>query len=509
MAASEAISPALGRQRDALAGWLKNCFSFPVLLAAILFAGACVAAQTRFVDPDTWWHIHVGNLILSSGVWPTHDLFSFSVPGAGWMAYEWLGEVVFALAWRAGGYVGLAAVDFLFAGTIAILLYLYATLRSGKCKAACVAVSFFLPVLGAFFTLRPQLIGYVFLLATMILMERFRQGLTKRLWVLPAIFLVWVNTHGTFVLGAVVVGVYLLSGLFKFQAGGIVAVQWTPEQRRHLLIVMLLCMLVAPITPYGSRLAAYPLQMAFMQPVNVATILEWQPMSFRETLGKVFLVLMLAYFLMQVMLRVSYRLETLVLLIMAIFLTCLHVRFLLFFLFLFIPLIAEVLARWADAYKPEKDHRLLNAVVIALLAFGGMRYFSHPGDLAEAFTESYPVQAVAHLKQISLDTPMFNFYGWGGYLIWSEMPRNSVFVDGRADLYEYGGVLADYVSISNLEPQTPFLLRKYGIGACLMPVQSPLVTYLSASPDWRREYSDKTAVLFVRQTQIGARSFTR
>ncbi len=509
MAASEAISPAINRQREALAGWLKNCFSFPVFLAAILAAGACVAAHTRFVDPDTWWHIRVGDLILRTGTWPTHDMFSFSVPGAEWIAYEWFGEVVFASAWRLGGFVGLAAIDFLLAATIAILLYVYSTLRSGKCKAACVVVTFSLPVLGAFFTLRPQLLGYVFLLTTMILMERFRQGLTKRLWVLPAIFLVWVNTHGTFVLGAIVVGVYLLSGLFKFQAGGIVAVPWTPEQRRHLLLVMLLCMLVAPITPYGSRLAAYPLQMAFMQPVNVANIMEWQPMSFSEALGKVFLALMLVYFLLQVILRLSYRLETLALLIFAIFSACLHIRFLLFFLFLFVPLLAEVLARWADAYKPEKDLRLINAGVMALLVFAGVKYLSNAGRIADAFTSSYPVEAVAYLKQHPLTTPMFNDYGWGGYLIWSEMPRNSVFVDGRADLYEYGGVLADYVSITHLEEQAPFLLRKYGIGACLIEPKSPLATYLSASPDWHRAYSDGTAVLFVRQAQIGAGSLSR
>ncbi|MGH9704336.1 MAG: hypothetical protein ACRD4K_13260, partial [Candidatus Acidiferrales bacterium] len=399
MAASEALTPALGRQRDALAGWIKKCFSFPVFLAAILAAGACVAAHTRFVDPDTWWHIRVGEIILRSGTWPTHDLFSFSVPGSEWIAYEWFGEVIFALAWRLGGFVGLAAVDFLLSGTIAILLYVYATLRSGKCKAACVIVTFSLPILSAFFTLRPQLLGYVFLLTTMILMERYRQGLSKHLWVLPAVFLVWVNTHGTFVLGAVVVGAYLLSGLFKFQAGGIVAVPWTAEQRRHILLVMLLCMLVAPITPYGARLAAYPLQMAFMQPVNVANIMEWQPMTFDDALGKVFLAMMLGYFLIQVVSRISYRLETIALLIFAIFSACIHIRFLLFFLFLFVPLLAEAIARWADAYKPEKDLRLINAAVMLLLAFAGVRYLSHAGRISESFTKSYPVAAVAYLKQ--------------------------------------------------------------------------------------------------------------
>ena len=509
MAASEAISPAISRQRGTLAGWLKNCFSFPVLLAAIVAAGACVAATTLFVDPDTWWHIHVGDLILRSGTWPTLDMFSFSVPGAGWIAYEWFGEIVFALTWRLGGFVGLAAIDFLLAGTIGILLYVYATLRSGKCKAACVVVTLSLPVLGVFFTLRPQMVGYVLLLTTMILMERYRQGLTKRLWVLPAIFLIWVNTHGTFVLGALVVGVYLLSGLFEFQAGGIVAVRWTPKQRRHLLLVMLLCMLVASITPYGSRLAAYPLQMAFMQPVNVAIIMEWQPMTFTAAIGKVFLGLMLFYFLVQVTLRLSYRLETIALLVFAIFSTCVHIRFLLFFVFLFVPLLAEVLARWADAYKPEKDQHLINAAVIVLLIFAGVRYLSNSGKIAGEFTKTYPVEAVAYLKQHPLATPMFNDYGWGGFLIWSGMPRNSVFIDGRADFYEYGGVLADYVSITHLERSTPFLLRKYDIGACLIDPSSPLATYLSASPDWRLSYSDGTATLFVRQGQVAAGSLNR
>ncbi len=62
-----------------------------------------------------------------------------------------------------------------------LLLYYYAYLRSGNVKAAFVDSALVLPVAQAFFALRPQLLGYNFLLITrstvtvLGFMELFRQ----------------------------------------------------------------------------------------------------------------------------------------------------------------------------------------------------------------------------------------------------------------------------------------------------------------------------------------------
>ena len=67
---------------------------------------------------------------------------------------------------------------------------------------------------------------------------------------------------------------------------------------------------------------------------------------------------------------------------------------------------------------------------------------------------------VRYLKQrgvyvlFNTNGTLLNEYGWGGYLIWSLGPQQKVFIDGRADIYEYAGVLPDYISMTRMESST-------------------------------------------------------
>src|SRR3970282_736821 len=141
----------------------KVCF-FPVFLGALLLAGVFACARMTPPEPDTWWHTAVGEQILRVGAWPEVDSYSFTVSGTEWMAYEWLGEVVMALAARAAGLQGQTALVIILAGLIFLLLYYWCYLRSGNVKAAFVACTLVLPLSGLFFVLRPQLLGYILLL---------------------------------------------------------------------------------------------------------------------------------------------------------------------------------------------------------------------------------------------------------------------------------------------------------------------------------------------------------
>lgn len=202
--------------------------SFPALLAVLLVFAAFVAARRNLPDPDTWWHLVVGEEILTTGTWPTADHYSFTVSGKDWMAYEWLGEVLMALAGRAGGLPALALVLIALCAVFFLLLYYLAYLRSGEAKPAFLACALVVPLANAVFSLRPQLFGYIFLLLALICLERFRQGRQFAAWFLPVLFLLWVNTHGNFVFGLFVIGLYWLGGLVQFQARG----GWKPERGR-------------------------------------------------------------------------------------------------------------------------------------------------------------------------------------------------------------------------------------------------------------------------------------
>jgi hypothetical protein len=471
--------------------------SFPVMMGSLLVAVALVSARTRLPDPDTWWHIAVGDLILKTHAWPTHDIYSFTATGAPWIAYEWVGEVAMAVGQKSG-LVGLSAILMALVAVITVLMYYYAYLRCGNSKAACAATATTLPIAGAIFTLRPQLLGYVFLLVTLILLERFRQGHRKAIWFLPPLFMIWVNTHGTFAFGMAMIGLYYVSGLFKFRIGGLSAEPWTQKDRLQLSLVFLLSLLALLITPYGSELAAYPLEMSLMQPFNIANIQEWQSLTFGLGVGKYLLGLMLVFFLAHVLVPVRYRLHEIIMLLFGAFSACVHIRFVLIFMMFLAPVIGTILTQWIPPYDAKKDKPALNLIIIALMGVSVWMLLPNKKALNKIVDDDYPVGAVEYLRQHPHPTGTFNEYGYGGYLIWQLGPQYKVFIDGRADLYEYAGVFQDYMKIANLNASAMQLLSRYAITSCLVQKTSTLATLLAASPDWRLEYSDKASVLYSR-----------
>ena len=310
-------------QSGALVG-LRRVFSFPVFLGALLVAGVflnlCVRLQNdaslptghwfiSFLEGDTFWHIAAAERILETHAWPATNFYSFTAPNSAWLDYQWLGEVVMAAASRLGGLSGLMALLLALASTILLLLYYYAYLRSGNAKAALAACAVVFPLLGVCFTLRPQLLGYVFLLVVLICLERYRQGRQKSLWVLPGVFVLWVNTHGTFSFGLLAIAVYWAAGLPAIRLGALESRPWAPSQRRHLALVLLLCILGLLLNPYGPRLL-YGLAEPYSQPLVMAYVDEWRPLAFNEFFGKWFLVLLFLFLLAPIIWRFRPRLSS-------------------------------------------------------------------------------------------------------------------------------------------------------------------------------------------------------
>jgi hypothetical protein len=223
--------------------------------------------------------------------------------------------------------------------------------------------------------------------------------------------------------------------------------------------------------------------------------------------GKFFLAVLLAFFAFQVALRFTWRLEELALFFGSTALACIHIRFLLIFVPFFAPLFATILARWLPPYDRAKDRYLINAVLMTAAVVGMVWYFPSRHDVQRKVAERFPVDAVSYLSQHPVPGPMFNAYGFGGYLVWSRGPEHKVFVDGRSEVYEVGGVLSDYMHVTHLEPGALSVLRAYGIQSCLLERDEPLATVLAALPDWQKVYSDSVSALFVRRKSAEASDF--
>lgn len=473
-------------------------FSFAVMLGACLVARVFYSLRAFKVDPDLWWHIKVGQDILATHRWPVTDPYSFSAAGHHWLAYEWLGDVFLAYVWRIGGVWGLGALLIILGGLIALGFYAYTSIRCGNPKAGFLAAAVLLNLVNSL-TLRPYMLGYFFLILTLIVLERFRQGRRSTVWLLGPLMLIWVNVHGSWIIGLATIFIYLASGLVPLRLGILQTPRWSSADRRSLIWVLVLGVAATLVTPYGTGLARYPFQVASSLPVNVANIQEWQPMKFSLPGDKLFLGLVLGFLLVQLLWRRKWRLDEVGLFLFATLMACLHIRFLSLFALFFAPLFVEVLARWIPRYDRAKEIYALNALIIFSIVAGMLWYFPSTADYTRIVRENFPVEAVEYLNTHHVPEPMYNSYAFGGYLVLTRAPEHKVFIDGRGDFYEDAGVFSDDAKLMALKPGSLDILQKYRIQSCLLVPDEPLATILAALPEWQQVYGDGTSAIFVRR----------
>src|ERR1700676_547839 len=76
---------------------------FVMILAIGLFA----MAARNVTDPDLWWHLRTGQLILQNHALFHTDPYSFTRFGQPWINHEWLSEVLLFGLYRVAGFGGL------------------------------------------------------------------------------------------------------------------------------------------------------------------------------------------------------------------------------------------------------------------------------------------------------------------------------------------------------------------------------------------------------------------
>ena len=82
----------------------ENMF-YTTFFSLFVFHFIVWVSRPVIIDPDIYWHIFIGNQILSSHHFPSHDEYSHTLTKTPWIAKEWLSQVIFALAYRLAGLV--------------------------------------------------------------------------------------------------------------------------------------------------------------------------------------------------------------------------------------------------------------------------------------------------------------------------------------------------------------------------------------------------------------------
>lgn len=481
------------------AGWkgrARTVFSFPAMLGAIL-AGIVVAFVGSGVsDPDIWWHLRNAEYLLTQHKFIRVDMYSFTLSGYPWVNPEWLGEIPFYLGWRAWGLVGIKVVTILAAEAIIFGLLYLSYQRSGNIKASALACYFavFLAVVN--FGPRTILFGYCCLLALLIVLERFRSRGKAPLWVLPPLFCLWANTHGSWLIGLVVFGIIVAGGLIGGSWGRVEAVRWTPRQLRNLLLAMGASIAALFANPYGSKLILWSVEYPFKLKLAVNHVQEWQSVNFHDPRGKVAIVLIVVLLLGSLLSRHRWQLTELGLVLFGLYSGLAYERF----LFLAAVLITPLLAKFLDVvppYRREIDKPILNALIVAAVLAFIIHGFPSNARLEESVDKEYPAEVLPYLKSHPPAGPVLNHYNWGGYLGWED--RNfKDFIDPRADIFVvYGSMFKDYIDLIGLKDPAA-VLDKYSIRYVLFPPDQPLVYVLRHDPRWRTVFEGKISVLFER-----------
>ncbi len=102
-----------------------------------------------------------------------------------------------------------------------------------------------------------------------------------------------------------------------------------------------------------------------------------------------------------------------------------------------------------------------------------------------------PIAALAHVPPALRARPVFNDYGFGGYLIFAGVRP---LIDGRADMF--GDDFLDAYGTAT-EDKTAFeaMVRRYGIGWAILRAGSATAAMVETLPGWHRLYGDGIAVV--------------
>lgn len=517
---------------------MKRFSSIRFAFLIVLFLGLFALAVRNVTDPDLWWHLKTGQLIVETHSIPHTDPFSYTRAGHPWITHEWLSEIVIYEMWRIAEWVGLILT---FAAILcAAFFILFLRCRSNIYLAGMVTLC------GAFATRplwgpRPQVISLLLASLWLFILERSERRPNLLWWTLP-ILLLWANLHAGFTLGLVFSALFLTGNWLEnkfdffrafvaahFPSSGIVS------SRKPLLfstgagisnsarepnsggeqnlglgfagLILALDLLTVPVNPNGTKLFFYPLE-TLRSAAMQSYIGEWASPNFHRPEYWPFLLLILATFAVAAWSPSSFRARDLLLLVVTFFASLRSIRLIPFFVLIATPLIAEAAEHWPIS-RPlsvfPTPHKTVGrwptffhaAIMIFMAAFVifHVRRVMNGQPVIEMQTS--PVRAVAFLKGHPPSGAMFNAYDWGGYLIWELFPPTQVFVDGRADLYG-DSFLHQFADTHHLKGNWRETLQRWNIQTVLIPSDSALASGLRESRDWRTVYDDGQAIIFSR-----------
>lgn len=491
---------------------------FLVLVGLLAFSPLSAALLG---DADTGWHIRSGDFILKTHSVPRVDLFSYTRVGQPWYAWEWLFDTgISAIHHVAGlnGVVLFAAV--VIAATFALLFH-FVLRRSGNFAIAVALTVLAFSAAQIHMLARPHILSWLLTLLWVEALYRFEEGKRSALLWLPPLMLFWVNVHGGFILGLVLLGVFGCARVRKYLINPSAAIL---RQIVELGLALGTCLAVTLATPYGYQLHVHVYQYltnAFL----MNSINEFMSPNFHAVGYGYFEVFILLAVVGAVLARKCASATDLLLVLFSIHAGLLAARNIPLsailmsmalgpllagitkdgegkyprFVASFLDAVHDISGNMARMEKQFRGHAVVLATLVASVAIvmNGGRVLSTQLMSAHFDQRSFPVKATEFIAAKGIHDHLFNPDDWSGYLIYRLYPGTKLYFDDRHDFYGEA-FIKDYLKATHGNWDWRVPLEKYQVKWVLIPVDSPLSSLLKESKEWRLEYDDGLATVFSR-----------
>jgi len=271
-----------------------------VLIVIVLILATSVAWSSRIGGGDTFVSLAAGRDVLAGKIGVPDD-WSFATEGRIWLNQNWGAHTAIHVAWRLFGDFGPVALKWGVIFAVVLLMIRAATFRGANRYFAAVVVAVAILVPKSYLDVRPHIFTLLFEAGLIVALFRWYTGSSAWAWVVTAILWAWSNTHGGFVFGLGVAGLWL--GVQVFMK--LIAPESRPWAWRHLIILGVgygaALFLAALANPFGPINLTHPLVVTedpIWQSVQEwHPIIEWKTMMRASGFGSTneFLMMMSAY----------------------------------------------------------------------------------------------------------------------------------------------------------------------------------------------------------------------
>ena len=481
-----------------------------VIFLGILFFLTLSGDDRLLGDADTGYHVRAGEFIIDKLQIPQTDIFSFLTPPLPWTLHEWLSEVIMALVHRQAGLTGIAI---LFSFIIALTCYLVYVLLlkplSNIMLAAATTLLVALSMSGHWLA-RPHIFTFLFFVAWYHLLNNYQYRERNYLFLMPPLMLVWVNLHGGFILGLILLGIYWVGNLANFfYASTKDRSRWL-KKAQLLTVIIIACVVATLLNPYGYKSLLFPFRVV-QDKFLMDHIAEYLSPNFHLSTVVPFEIMLLTSLAVFAISGTKLNIVELPLMLLFGHMALFSSRHIPLFAIIAGPIVLKQAQMAFDGMSGRfisvLNRRIANieivdrstiryvwpsigAVVVLALAGAAM--------IHRDFNSKYvPVEAVKFLKKEHVNGNMFNNDEFGDYIIYAAWPEYKVFIDGRTDMYGADRV-KDYLKISQAQAGWERVTDKYNITWVLHDSDSVLSKVLLERKDWKLIYSDNVANIFVK-----------